>query len=153
MESTTYFGQRSNPFFIDTNQNKINKEALVLMDKNKKLEEEYRLALNSKSKNEISALKQYIQKMNEQIRLQLRMELLPSLEEKLIEYSKKIKNEKDLNEKCYESINDWLNQILNVDYIDPLINLYDKQIANLRKSNELRKQKLLEYRKNMQSGY
>jgi hypothetical protein len=69
--------------------------------------------------------------MNEQIRLQLRMEVLPSLEEKLVEYSKKIKNEKELNEKCYESINDWLNKILNVDYIDPLINLYNRYIKSL----------------------
>ena len=37
--------------------------------------------------------------------------------------------------------------------VSALIDLYDKQIANLRKSNELRKQKLLEYRKNMQSDY
>lgn len=130
MESTTYFGQMQNPFSLDLNQKKY-KDALVLKDKNKELEEQYSLALNSKSKNEISALKQYIQKMNEQIRLQLRMELLPSLEEKLVEYSKKIKNEKELNEKYYESINDWLNQILNVDYIDPLINLYDRYIKCL----------------------
>ncbi len=32
--------------------------------------------------------------------------------------------------------------------INSLYNLYDKQIAKLKKSNELRKQKLLEYRKN-----
>ena len=130
MESVTYVGQMSNPFSLDLNQKKY-KDALVLKDKNKELEEEYRLALNSKSKNEISALKQYIQKMNEQIRLQLRMELFPSLEEKLVEFSKKINSEKELNEKCYESINDWLNQILNVDYIDPLINLYDRYIKCL----------------------
>jgi hypothetical protein len=59
------------------------------------------------------------------------MEVLPSLEEKLVEYSKKIKNEKDLNEKCYDSINDWLNRILNVDYIDPLVTLYDRYIKCL----------------------
>ncbi len=32
--------------------------------------------------------------------------------------------------------------------INSLIALYDKQIANLKKSNQMRKQKLLEYRKN-----
>lgn len=37
--------------------------------------------------------------------------------------------------------------------VSDLIDLYDKQIASLRKSNELRKQKLLVYRKNIQSGY
>ncbi|MBR2240457.1 MAG: hypothetical protein IJ890_03620 [Clostridia bacterium] len=33
--------------------------------------------------------------------------------------------------------------------INSLCNLYDKQIAKLKKSNNLRKQKLLEYRKNL----
>ena len=42
---------------------------------------------------------------------------------------------------------------LTKEQINSLSALYDKQIANLRKSNELRKQKLLEYRKNMQSDY
>ena len=131
MNSITNFVQKQNPFIMDISQKKINKGELILKDKNRKLEEEYRIALNSQSRNEISTLKQYIQKMNEQIRLQLRMEVLPSLEEKLIEYSKKINNEKELNEKCYESINDWLNKILNVDYIDPLITLYERYIICL----------------------
>lgn len=131
MDSITFFGQRANPFYLDINQKKYNKNEIVLKNKNNQLEEEYLQALNSQAKNEISALKQYIQKMNEQIRLQLRMEVLPSLEEKLVEYSTKIKNEKELNEKCYESINDWLNKILNVDYIDPLINLYNRYIKSL----------------------
>ena len=131
MNSITNFVQKQNPFIMDISQKKINKGELILKDKNRKLEEEYRIALNSQSRNEISTLKQYIQKMNEQIRLQLRMEVLPSLEEKLIEYSKKINNEKELNEKCYESINDWLNKILNVDYINPLITLYERYIICL----------------------
>jgi hypothetical protein len=131
MDSITFFCQKANPFYLDINQKKYNKNEIVLKNKNNQLEEEYLQALNSQAKNEISALKQYIQKMNEQIRLQLRMEVLPSLEEKLVEYSKKIKNEKELNEKCYESINDWLNKILNVDYIDPLINLYNRYIKSL----------------------
>lgn len=131
MNSITSFGPRENPFFIDIKPKKFNKDELNLKDKNKEFEEEYLSALNSQSKNEISALKQYIQKMNEQIRLQLRMELIPSLEEKLVEYSRKIKNENELNEKCYESLNNWLNQILNVDYVNPLITLYDKYIKSL----------------------
>jgi hypothetical protein len=130
-DSVTYFGQIKDPFLLNINPPKINKNEINLNDKYKKLEDVYRQALNSQPKNEISALKQYIQKMNEQIRLQLRMEVLPSLEEKLVEYSKKIKNEKDLNEKCYDSINDWLNKILNVDYIDPLVTLYDRYIKCL----------------------
>lgn len=35
--------------------------------------------------------------------------------------------------------------------INSLCNLYDKQIANLKKSNNMRKKKLLEYRKNLQT--
>lgn len=131
MNTLTSFGQMSNPFFMDINPKKFNKDELNLKDKNKEFEEEYLSALNSQAKNEISALKQYIQKMNEQIRLQLRMELIPSLEEKLVEYSRKIKNENELNEKCYESLNNWMNQILNVDYVNPLITLYDKYIKSL----------------------
>lgn len=38
---------------------------------------------------------------------------------------------------------------MSKEQVSALIDLYDKQIENLRKSNELRKQKLLEYRKNM----
>ena len=40
---------------------------------------------------------------------------------------------------------------LTEEQIKSLGNLYDKQIANLRKSNEIRKQKLLEYRKKLQT--
>ena len=36
---------------------------------------------------------------------------------------------------------------LTEEQINSLCKLYDKQISNLRKSNEIRKQKLLEYRK------
>lgn len=40
---------------------------------------------------------------------------------------------------------------LNQEQINSLSALYDKQIANLRKSNQIRKQKLLEYRKRLQT--
>ena len=40
---------------------------------------------------------------------------------------------------------------LNGEQIESLCKLYDKQIANLRKSNEMRKQRLLEYRRKMQT--
>ena len=39
---------------------------------------------------------------------------------------------------------------LTEEQVKSLCELYDKQIANLRKSNEIRKQKLLEYRKKLQ---
>ena len=40
---------------------------------------------------------------------------------------------------------------LSEEQITSLYKLYDKQIANLKKSNEIRKQRLLEYRKKMQT--
>ena len=40
---------------------------------------------------------------------------------------------------------------LTQEQVSSLCALYDKQIANLRKSNEIRKQKLLEYRSKMQT--
>ena len=39
---------------------------------------------------------------------------------------------------------------LSEEQINSLCKLYDKQIANLKKSNDIRKQKLLEYRRKMQ---
>lgn len=40
---------------------------------------------------------------------------------------------------------------LTQEQVSSLCALYDKQIANLRKSNEIRKQKLLEYRRKLQN--
>ena len=40
---------------------------------------------------------------------------------------------------------------LTDEQVNSLCKLYDKQIANLKKSNEIRKQKLLEYRKRLQT--
>ena len=40
---------------------------------------------------------------------------------------------------------------LTQEQVSSLCALYDKQIANLKKSNEIRKQKLLEYRSKMQT--
>ncbi len=40
---------------------------------------------------------------------------------------------------------------LTQEQVSSLCALYDKQIANLKKSNEIRKQKLLEYRRKMQT--
>ena len=42
-------------------------------------------------------------------------------------------------------------QIKEEEQVNSLCALYDKQIANLRKSNEIRKQKLLEYRRKLQT--
>ena len=51
--------------------------------------------------------------------------------------------------------NKFMEEIKNIELteeqVKSLCELYDKQIANLRKSNEIRKQKLLEYRKKLQT--
>lgn len=41
---------------------------------------------------------------------------------------------------------------LTEEQVNSLCSLYDRQIANLRKSNEMRKQKLLEYRRKLQTN-
>lgn len=41
---------------------------------------------------------------------------------------------------------------LSDEQIDSLCTLYDKQIANLKKSNEIKRQKLLEYKKDLQTN-
>ena len=41
---------------------------------------------------------------------------------------------------------------LSQEQVNSLCALYDKQIENLRKSNEMRKQRLLEYRRKMQTN-
>lgn len=41
---------------------------------------------------------------------------------------------------------------LSEEQIKSLCQLYDKQIANLKKSNEIRKQRLLDYRKKLQTN-
>ena len=40
---------------------------------------------------------------------------------------------------------------LSEEQVNSLCKLYDKQIANLKKSNDIRKQRLLEYRRKMQT--
>ena len=40
---------------------------------------------------------------------------------------------------------------LSEEQINSLCKLYDRQIANLKKSNDIRKQKLLEYRRKIQT--
>ena len=122
------FGQKEDAFIIDTNVKKLNKEELEL---NKEPEEEIISSLSSKYKNEILVLKKYIQKMNLQIRNHLNMEILPSIEEGFGLFSEKTKPEDKNLEKLGDKINEWLNKILNIEYIDPLITLYEKYISNL----------------------
>jgi len=130
MESMTYFGQKNDPFFLNINNKEINKEKINIIDKNKENENEYVSSLSSQYKNEISVLKNYIQKMNVLIRKNLNMEILPSIEEGFDFFSNKIRNGSQQDE-IRETIHEWLSKLLNVDYINPLISLYENYIKNL----------------------
>jgi hypothetical protein len=131
MKSNIYFGQKNDPFILDMNKKEIDKDKLNIIEKNKGYEQDYISSLSSKYKNEIIVLKNYIQRMNEYIRKQLDMETLPSLEEGFTSFSKKLKNGGQQNEIPRDVIHEWLNNLLNVDYINPLITLYEKYIKNL----------------------
>jgi hypothetical protein len=131
MKSNIYFGQKNDPFILDMNKKEIDKDKLNIIEKNKGYEQDYISSLSSKYKNEIIVLKNYIQRMNEHIRKHLNMEILPSLEEGFTSFSKKLKNGGQQNEIPRDVIHEWLNNLLNVDYINPLITLYEKYIKNL----------------------
>ena len=69
------------------------------------------------------------------------------------EYIKNIENEETKLiklQKQYRS-GEIKEEELTEEQCKSLCDLYDKQIANLKKSNEIRKQKLLEYRKRLQT--
>ena len=131
MKSNIYFGQKNDPFILDINKKEIDKDKINIIEKNKGNEHDYISSLSSKYKNEITVLKTYIQRMNEHIRKHLDMEILPSLEEGFNSFSKKLKNGGQQNEISRDIIHEWLNNLLNVDYINPLITLYENYIKNL----------------------
>ena len=135
MKSNVYFGQKNDPFLLDINQKdkdkEIDKEKINIIEKNKGNELDYISSLTSRYKNEILVLKNYIQRMNVQIREHLNMEIIPSLEEGFDSFSKKLKNGAQQSEISRDMIHEWLNQLLNVDYINPLITLYENYIKNL----------------------
>lgn len=73
-------------------------------------------------------------------------------------FMKSIKNIEDEETKLLELQKQYrLGKIKGEDLSEKQIKslglLYDKQIASLRKSNEIRKQKLLEYRKRLQTDH
>ena len=78
------------------------------------------------------------------------------IEEKKSEFLKSIKNIENEEtillklQKQYRSGEIKVEE-LTEEQVNSLCALYDKQIANLRKSNKIRKQKLLEYRRKLQT--
>ena len=130
----TYIAQKSNPFILNMNLNELNKYKMDLLNKEK--DSEYISSITSKYKNEIISLKSYIEKMNVFIRNNLNLDNFPSYEEGFSSISKKIYNGEQNSEDLQDLINEWMNRIINVDYINPLITLYENYIKNLE--NELK---------------
>ena len=131
MSSTTYIGQANNPFIfsLDLKNLNLNNNNNTNLDNDK--EKDFSSSLVSKYQREILDLKNYIQKMNTQIRKNLNLEIIPSLEEGYETFSKKIKNGEGDSEKFQEVIDEWMNRLFNVNYINPLITLYENYIQNL----------------------
>lgn len=78
-------------------------------------------------------------------------------ENKKISFMESIKNIEDEETKLLKLQKQYRSgeikeEELSQEQVNSLCVLYDKQIANLKKSNEIRKQKLLEYRKKLQTG-
>ena len=125
----TYIAQRDNPFILNMNLNELNKQKLELLNKEK--ESEYVSSISSKYKNEIIFLKNYIQKINTLIRDNLNLDIFPLFEEAYSSISKKI-NSGDYNSEDLQTLmNEWMNRIINVEYINPLATLYETYIKNL----------------------
>ena len=111
------------------------------------LSEEQIANLTALYKKQISNLKESNEKRIEKIRQRKDgADFLKSIKNIENEETKLLKLQKQYDNRLIET-ND-----LSKDQIKELINLYKKQISELRKSNEIRKEKLLLYRKNMQSA-
>ena len=139
MEYNTYIGQKSNPFVLfNMNLKDLDNNNIDL--KGKDNQKEYISSISSQYQKEILSLKNYIQKMNTHIRKHLNMEILPSLEEGFSSFSQKMKNGEELSEENDNIINEWLNKLLNVDYINPLITLYENYINSLEEELKYHKE-------------
>ena len=66
-------------------------------------------------------------------------------------FMESIRNIEDEETKLLKLQKQYSNGELTEEQVNSLCALYDKQIANLRKSNQIRKQKLLEYRRKLQT--
>lgn len=108
------------------------------------LSEEQIADLTALYKKQISNLKESNEKRIEKIRQRKDgADFLKSIKNIENEETKLLKLQKQYDNRLIET-ND-----LSKDQIKELINLYKKQISELRKSNEIRKEKLLLYRKNI----
>ena len=134
----TYIGGKSNAFVLDINNNNKEEDQMFINEINipKEKEAEIKSSVISQLKTEISSLKEYIKKMNIQIRKNFNLEIQLSLEEGFVEITKKIKSGEKDREALQDLIRDWMNKLFNMDYINPLIILYENYIKNLE--NEIK---------------
>ena len=126
--NTNTLGFTTNPFKLS--------QIVSKADPNQKIQppidqsSEYLNSLINQYTNEIYLLKRYIERINKEIRQNLNMEI-PSIDEVLSTITINENSAFDQN-----TLNQLLNKTINVEYINPLLSLYDTHIQNLE--NELK---------------
>ncbi len=126
--NTNTLGYTTNPFKLS--------QIVSKADPNQKIQppidqsSEYLNSLINQYTNEIYLLKRYIERINKEIRQNLNMEI-PSIDEVLSTITINENSAFDQN-----TLNQLLNKTINVEYINPLLSLYDTHIQNLE--NELK---------------
>ena len=141
--TTTYIAQKNDPFILSMNLDESNKNKANILEKDKY--QDFTPSVSTKYINDIAALKNYIKKMNVLVRQNLNLQNFPSLEEGFSYFSKKMKEEGPHSEKIQNAINKWLDEILNVDFMNPLISLYEKYILDLENELKYSKEKNNKY--------
>ena len=125
----------TNPLGYSTNPFKLS-QIVSKADPNQRIQppidqsSDYLNSLITQYTNEIYLLKRYIERINKEIRQNLNMEI-PSIDEVISSISINENSAFDQN-----TLNQLLNKTINVEYINPLLNLYDTHIQNLE--NELK---------------
>ena len=133
-KTETYIGGKANAFSLDINSNKIiNDENIQINEINlpNEKQEEIKSSVISQLKTEITSLKDYIKKMNIQIRKNFNLEIQLSIEESFAYFSQKIKNGEKTQDALQDLIHEWMNKLFNMDYINPLITLYENYTKKL----------------------
>ena len=133
-KTETYIGGKANAFSLDINSNKIiNDENIQINEINlpNEKQEEIKSSVISQLKTEITSLKDYIKKMNIQIRKNFNLEIQLSIEESFAYFSQKIKNGEKTQDALQDLIHEWMNKLFNMDYINPLITLCENYIKKL----------------------
>jgi len=126
----------TNPLGYSTNPFKLS-QIVSKADPNQRIQppidqsSDYLNSLITQYTNEIYLLKRYIERINKEIRQNLNMEI-PSIDEVMSSIS--INDENSAFDQ--NTLNQLINKIINVEYINPLLNLYDTHIQNLE--NELK---------------